>query len=194
MYKEVKIMEGVIQLLSKAKNNMAEVAEKLKKDLGTLRTGRANPQMLENVRVDYYGTPTPLKQMSVINTSDARTLEIQPWDISAIKDIEKALAQADLGAGPVNDGKVIRISFPPMTEERRKTLSKTVSKMSEDYKVTVRNERRDAIEKLKKAQKAGEVTEDDCKRYENEIQKVTDSTIALIDKTVAEKEKEIMTI
>lgn len=187
-------MEGVNELLNKAKKNMAEVAEKLRKDLGTLRTGRANPQMLENIRVDYYGTPTPIKQMALVNTSDAKTLEIQPWDLTAIKDIEKALAQADLGASPVNDGKIIRISFPPMTEERRKNLTKTVAKMSEDYKVTVRNERRDVIEKLKKAQKAGEITEDDCKRYETDVQKATDATTAQIEKTVAEKEKEIMTV
>ncbi|MDR0734480.1 MAG: ribosome recycling factor [Elusimicrobiota bacterium] len=187
-------MSAVNELLAKAKKNMSDVAEKLRKDLGTLRTGRANPQMLENVRVDYYGVPTPLKQMAVINTSDARTLEIQPWDITAIKDIEKALTQTDLGAAPVNDGKVIRISFPPMTEDRRKTLGKTVAKMSEDYKVTVRNERRDIIEKLKKAQKTGEITEDDCKRCEGDIQKATDAAIALIEKTVSEKEKEIMTV
>jgi ribosome recycling factor len=187
-------MESINEILNKAKKNMSDVAEKLRKDLATLRTGRANAQMLENVRVDYYGTPTPLKQMSVINTADSRTIEIQPWDISAIKDIEKALMQSDLGASPVNDGKVIRITFPPMTEDRRKTLSKTVAKMSEDYKVTVRNERRDAIEKFKKAQKSGETTEDDCKRYENDIQKATDAAISLIEKTIAEKEKEIMTV
>jgi ribosome recycling factor len=187
-------MEGINEVLNKAKKNMAEVAEKLRKDLATLRTGRANPQMLENVRVDYYGALTPLKQMAVINTADAKTIEIQPWDVNAIKDVEKALMQSDLGASPVNDGKVIRITFPPMTEDRRKTLSKTIAKMSEDYKVTVRNERRDAIEKLKKAQKTGEITEDDCKRHENDIQKATDTTVSLIEKTVAEKEKEIMTV
>ncbi|MDR1684539.1 MAG: ribosome recycling factor [Elusimicrobiota bacterium] len=187
-------MEGVTELLNKTKAAMTQVADKLKQDLGTLRTGRANPQMLENVRVDYYGAPTPLKQMAIINVTDARTLEIQPWDVSAIKDIEKALQQSDLGASPLSDGKIIRITFPPMTEDRRKTLSKTVSKMSEDYKVTVRNERRDAIEKIKKAQKAGEVTEDDSKRHEADIQKATDAAIALIEKNVAEKEKEIMTV
>ena len=154
----------------------------------------ANPQMIEQVRVDYYGVPTPLKQMAVINVSDARTLEIQPWDAGAVKDIEKALSQADLGAAPTTTGKVIRIIFPPMTEDRRKTLSKTVAKMSEDYKVAVRNERRDVLEKLKKAQKSGEVTEDDLKRYEADIQKSTDEAIALIVKVVEEKEKEIMTI
>jgi ribosome recycling factor len=187
-------MEGISELLNKTKANMAEVSEKLKKDLGTLRTGRANPQMLENVRVEYYGVPTPLKQIATINVSDARTLEIQTWDVSAIKEVEKALQQTDLGATPTNDGKIIRISFPPMTEDRRKTLVKTISKMTEDYKVTVRNERRDAIEKLKKAQKTGEITEDDCKRYETDVQKATDASIALIDKIIAEKEKEVMTL
>lgn len=187
-------MEGVSELLSNTKQNMAEVAHRLQKDLGTLRTGRANPQMLENLRVEYYGVPTPLKQMAMINISDARTLEIQPWDVTAIKEIEKSLQQADLGVTPMNDGKLIRITFPPMTEDRRKTLTKTISKMSEDYKVSVRNERRDAIEKLKKAQKVGEVTEDDLKRYEVDIQKATDSNIALIDQIVVAKEKEIMTI
>ena len=187
-------MEGISELLNKTKTNMAAVSEKLKKDLGTLRTGRANPQMVENVRVEYYGVPTPLKQMAMINVTDARTLEIQPWDTTAMKEIEKALQQADLGVTPTNDGKIIRIIFPPMTEDRRKTLVKTISKMTEDYKVNVRNERRDSIEKLKKAQKAGEITEDDCKRYEVDAQKATDAAIANIDKIVAEKEKEIMTI
>ncbi len=187
-------MEGISELLTKTKNNMTAVAEKFKQDLGTLRTGRANPQMIENVRVEYYGVPTPLKQMAMLNVSDARTLEIQPWDVSAIKEIEKALQQADLGVTPMNDGKIIRITFPPMTEDRRKMLSKTISKMSEDYKVSVRNERRDAIEKVKKAQKAGEVTEDDLKRYEADIQKATDASVSLIEKITAEKEKEIMTI
>lgn len=187
-------MEGISELLNKTKTNMAAVADKLKKDLGTLRTGRANPQMLENVRVEYYGVPTPLKQMAMVNVSDAKTLEIQPWDTTAIKDIEKALQQADLGVTPTNDGKLIRIIFPPMTEDRRKALAKTISKMTEDYKVNVRNERRDAIEKLKKAQKTGEITEDDCKRYENDVQKSTDASISLIEKIVEDKEKEVMTI
>lgn len=184
----------VNEIITNAKNEMAEVPQKLKRDLGSLRTGRANPQMIEQVRVDYYGVPTPLKQMAVINVSDARTLEIQPWDMGAIKDIEKALSQADLGAAPTTTGKIIRIIFPPMTEDRRKTLSKTVAKMSEDYKVAVRNARRDVLEKIKKAQKSGEVTEDDLKRHEVDIQKSTDEAIALIVKVVEEKEKEIMTI
>ena len=187
-------MESINELLNKTKQNMAQVAQKLSKDLGTLRTGRANPQMVENVRVEYYGVPTPLKNMALLNVADAKTLEIQPYDISAIKEVEKALQQADLGVTPMNDGKIIRIILPPMTEDRRKMLTKTISKMSEDYKVSVRNERRDILEKLKKAQKAGEITEDDLKRYEVQIQKDTDATIAEIEKIVSAKEKEIMTI
>ena len=132
--------------------------------------------------------------MAMINILDARTLEIQPWDISAINDIDKALQKADLGASPVNDGKVVRITLPSMTEDRRKTLAKNIAKMSEDFKVAVRNTRRDILEKVKKAQKAGEVTEDDLKRYEADVQKATDANIAQIDKLVADKEVEIMKV
>ena len=177
-----------------ASARMEKSIASFKDALGAIRTGRASASIFDKVRVDYYGVPTPLKQMAVINVSDARTLEIQPWDAGAVKDIEKALSQADLGAAPTTTGKIIRIIFPPMTEDRRKTLSKTVAKMSEDYKVAVRNERRDVLEKLKKAQKSGEVTEDDLKRFETDIQKATDEAIALIVKVVEEKEKEIMTI
>ncbi len=187
-------MEGVANVLAKAKNNMNEHTERLKRDLATIRTGRASAALLENIKVDYYGTLTPLKQMAMINVTDAKTLVIQPWDLSAINEIDKTLQKADLGASPVNDGKVIRIVLPGMTEERRKQLAKNISKMSEDYKVAVRNERRDAIEKVKKAQKSGEITEDDCKRYEADMQKSTDASVAAIDKIIAEKEKEVMTV
>lgn len=187
-------MEGITNLINKAKTEMADHAAHLEKDLGTIRTGRASAGLLENIRVEYYGTPTPLKQMAMINVLDAKTLEVQPWDISAINDIDKALQKADLGASPVNDGKVIRITLPSMTEERRKQLAKNISKMSEDYKVAVRNTRRDVIEKIKKAQKAGEVTEDDLKRYEADVQKATDANIAKIDQIIKNKEAEIMKI
>ena len=146
-------MEGITNLLNKTKNNMGEHVARLERDLATIRTGRASAGLLENIRVDYYGTPTPIKQMAVINILDAKTLEIQPWDISSLNDIDRALQKADLGASPVNDGKVIRITLPSMTEDRRKQLAKNISKMSEDFKVAVRNERRDVLEKLKKAQK-----------------------------------------
>lgn len=187
-------MEGITNLINKAKTEMAEHATHLERDLATIRTGRASAGLLENIRVEYYGTPTPLKQMAMINVLDAKTLEVQPWDISAINDIDKALQKADLGASPVNDGKVIRITLPSMTEDRRKQLAKNISKMSEDYKVAVRNSRRDIIEKLKKAQKAGEVTEDDLKRYEADVQKATDANIAKIDQIIKNKEAEIMKI
>ena len=187
-------MEEITALLSKTKNEMAEHVTRLERDLSTIRTGRASAGLLENIRVDYYGTPTPIKQMAVINILDAKTLEIQPWDISALNDIDKALQQADLGASPVNNGKVIRITLPSMTEERRKQLAKNISKMSEDFKVAIRNVRRDVMEKLKKAQKASEITEDDLKRYEGDVQKATDAHIAKIDEVISKKEAEIMTI
>ena len=187
-------MEGISALISKTKTEMADHVKHLERDLATIRTGRASTGLLENIRVDYYGTQTPIKQMAMINILDAKTLEIQPWDISAINDIDKALQKADLGASPVNDGKVIRIMLPSMTEDRRKQLAKNISKMSEDYKVAVRNNRREVIEKLKKAQKTGEITEDDLKRYEGDVQKATDLYVAEIDKTIKAKETEIMKI
>ena len=187
-------MEEINQFINKGKTEMTEHVAKLQKDLATIRTGRARAQLLENVRVDYYGTPTPIKQMALINVLDAKTLEIQPWDISSLNEIDKALQKADLGASPVNDGKVIRITLPSMTEDRRKLLAKNISKMSEDFKVAVRNTRRDVLEKVKKAQKAGEITEDDLKRYEADVQKSTDANIAQIDKLVSEKEAEIMKV
>lgn len=187
-------MEGISNLINNSKAEMLEHVERLQKDLATIRTGRASAQLLENIRVDYYGTPTPMKQMALINVLDAKTLEIQPWDVGAITDIEKALQKADLGVTPRNDGKLIRITLPSMTEDRRKLLVKNISKMSEDFKVGVRNARRDVIEKLKKAQKVGEVTEDELKRYESDVQKSTDAHIALIEKAIKDKEIEIMKI
>ena len=187
-------MEAISTLLNKTKTNMAEHVARLERDLATIRTGRASAGLLENIRVDYYGTQTPIKQMAVINVLDAKTLEIQPWYISYINDIDKALQKADLGASPVNDGKVIRITLPSMTEECRKQLAKNIAKMSEDFKVAVRNERRDVLEKLKKAQKASEITEDDLKRYETDVQKATDANIAKIDQVIKNKEAEIMKI
>ena len=187
-------MEGISALISKTKTEMAGHVTRLSRDLATIRTGRASAALLENIRVDYYGTPTPIKQMAMINVLDAKTLEVQPWDMSALNDIDKALQKADLGASPVNDGKVIRITLPSMTEERRKQLAKNIAKMSEDFKVAVRNNRRDVLEKLKKAQKAGEITEDDLKRYETDVQKATDGFIAEIDQTINAKAADIMNI
>ena len=184
----------ITEIQNNAKTKMEKTKEVLRSDLMAIRAGRANPQLLDRISVDYYGTPTPIKQMAVINILDAKTLEIQPWDISSLNDIDRALQKADLGASPVNDGKVIRITLPSMTEDRRKQLAKNISKMSEDFKVAVRNERRDVLEKLKKAQKAAEITEDDLKRYETDVQKATDAHIAKIEQIIKNKEAEIMKI
>lgn len=185
------MMQSVI---AKSKNNMAGYVEKLKNDLTTLRTGRANPHLIENIKVEHYQTFMPIKQLGAIAVPDAKTIEITPWDITALEPIEKALQQADLGTNPVNDGKLVRISLPQMTEERRKTLVKTIKAMSEDYKVKIRNERRDGIEKIKRAEKLKEISQDDSKRLTSEIQKMTDDFIKEIDKVLAEKEKELMSV
>jgi len=168
--------------------------DRLKKDLGALRTGRASAQLIEGVKVDYYGSVMPIKQVAAINVRDAHTIEVQPWDMGAIDAILKALQKADLGCSPMSDGKLIRLSIPPMTEDRRKALVKTVKGMAEDFKVKIRNERRDAIEKIKKSLKAKEISEDDCKRSEQTVQKMTDAFIVKIDGVIAEKEKELMTV
>ncbi|MCX5783901.1 MAG: ribosome recycling factor [Elusimicrobia bacterium] len=186
--------DNINQAISNLEKDMAAQVEKLKKDLVTMRTGRANPQILENVKVEYYGTLAPLKQVGAVSAPDAHTLEIQPWDPTALTAIEKALQKADMGASPVNDGKLVRISLPPMTEERRKQLVKTIKQMSEEYKVHVRNERRDAIEKMKKSEKLKEISEDEEERLEQNIQKLTDTYTKKIDLVVAEKEKEVMTV
>jgi ribosome recycling factor len=166
----------------------------LKENLTTVRAGRANPALLDKVTVDYYGTPTPLKNISNITAPDPRSLMISPFDPKSLHSVEKALSVANLGINPANDGKVIRLSIPPVTEERRKELTKLVRKYGEDAKVAIRNERRDANEELKKQEKAGELTEDDLKNELEEVQKKADKSIKEIDAIVAEKEKEIMEV
>jgi ribosome recycling factor len=185
---------GIASLIEKTKNNMKSHSKQLQSDLMTLRTGRASPQLIENIKVEHYETLMPIKQLGAISVPDAKTIEITPWDITALETIEKALQKADLGCNPVNDGKLIRISLPQMTEERRKTLAKNIKAMSEDCKVKIRQERRDTIEKIKKAEKRKEISQDDCKRFETEIQKLTDNSIEEIDKILSEKEKEIMSV
>ncbi len=166
----------------------------LKEELNTVRAGRANPALLDQIKVDYYGSPTPLKNISNISVPDPRTLMISPFDPKSIHDIEKAINIANLGINPSNDGKVIRMVIPAVTEERRKELIKVVKKFGEDAKVAVRNERRDANDELKKQEKAGELTEDDLKKSLDEIQKKTDKTIKDIDQIIVDKEKEIMEV
>ncbi|WP_297130656.1 ribosome recycling factor [Terrisporobacter sp.] len=173
---------------------MDKTIEALKFEFSTIRAGRANAQMLDKIRVDYYGTPTPINQVGSISVPEPRTLMINPWDKSAMKEIEKAIRNSDLGLNPTNDGDVIRISVPALTEERRKELCKQAKKASEEFKVRIRNERRDANDKLKKLEKEGEITEDDLKKAQNDVQKLTDKYTKDIDTLLASKEQDIMAV
>ena len=162
--------------------------------LSEVRAGRANPAILNKVKIDYYGTPTPINQVAGVSVPEARLIVIQPWDVSVLKDIEKAILASDIGINPNNDGKVIRLAFPELTEERRKDLVKDIKKMAEEAKVAVRSVRRDGIETAKAEQKEGNMTEDELKQAENDIQKLTDNSIEEIDKILANKEKEVMSV
>lgn len=185
---------GVQQLISKAEAGMKDRVEKIKREFGTLRTGRANPQILDGIKVEYYGVPVPLKQVAAVMVPEPRTLEVRPWDMTALEAIDKALKKADLGAAPVNDGKVVRVSLPQMTQDRRQNMVKIIKRMAEEYKIGIRNDRREVIEKLKKAQKSKEISEDDLERFEQSVQKITDLYVGKIDETLAAKEKEILTV
>ena len=162
--------------------------------LSEVRAGRANPAILNKVKIDYYGTPTPINQVAGVSVPEARLIVIQPWDVSVLKDIEKAILASDIGINPNNDGKVIRLAFPELTEERRKELVKDIKKMAEEAKVVVRNARRDGIDEAKKLQKDGEITEDELKQAESEIQKITDKNIEEIDNILNKKEQEVMSV
>lgn len=176
------------------KTKMGKTVSALQSEYGAIRAGRANPQVLDRVTVDYYGTPTPVGQLASISVSEARVLTIQPWDKSVLKGIEKAIQTSDIGINPQNDGSVIRLTFPPLTEDRRKELAKDIQKIAENSKVAVRSIRRDAIEKLKAMKKNSEITEDDLKDGEKEVQKITDGFVKEIDELAAAKEKEILTV
>ena len=173
---------------------MKKTCEALESQLATIRAGRANAAVLNQIQVDYYGTPTPINQVASIATPDPRSLLIQPWDATLIKPLEKAILASDLGINPQNDGKMIRLVFPPLTEERRKDLVKQTKKYGDEAKVAIRNIRRDAIEKFKKQQKASEITEDDYKDIEKDVQKLTDDFTKEIDKIMDRKEKELTDI
>jgi ribosome recycling factor len=179
-------------LYDETKESMAKSVNALKNELKRVRTGRASLSILDGIKVDYYGTLTPLNQMATLAVPESRLITIQPWDVSVIKDIEKAILKSDLGLTPSSDGKIIRISIPPLTEERRKELAKVVHKISEDYKVSIRNIRRDSNELLKSMKKDGEISEDDAFKSQDEVQKITDAQIKLIDECFEEKEKEIL--
>lgn len=173
---------------------MMKAIQVLKEDLAGLRAGRANPAILDKITVDYYGVPTPINQLGSISVPEARVIVIQPWESKILKDVEKAIQKSDIGINPSNDGKVIRLVFPVLTEERRKELTKSVKKQGEEAKIAVRAVRRDAIEKFKVQKKNSEITEDDLRDSENEVQKLTDKYVAEIDKIVEMKDKEIMEV
>ena len=180
--------------LNQYDEKMSKSVEALVTEYASIRAGRANPHILDKLKVDYYGTPTPFQQVANISVPEARMLQIQPWEASLIKEIEKAILNSDLGLVPNNDGKVVRIVFPELTEDRRKELVKDVKKKAENAKVAVRNIRRDANDAFKKQNKANEISEDETKQLEAEIQKLTDKYIAEIDETMDSKSKEIMTV
>ena len=173
---------------------MKKSVEAVERDFGAVRAGRANASVLNRIQVDYYGTPTPIQQIAAVASPDPRTLLITPWDASALKCIEKAIQESDLGINPQNDGRVIRLTFPQLTEERRKELVKQIRKYAENGKVAIRNIRRDAMESFKKKEKASEITEDDLKQAEKDLQKLTDDSSKKIDELLARKEKELMEI
>lgn len=180
--------------LQQYNNKMQKSYDNLMEEFGSVRAGRANPHVLDKLKVDYYGTPTGLQQVANISVPEPRMLLIQPWEPSMVKEICKAIMTSDLGINPTNDGKVIRLVFPELTEERRKELAKDVKKKGENTKVAVRNIRRDANDSLKKLGKSNEVSEDEIKQLEEEVQKLTDKFIANVDKAVEEKSKEILTV
>ncbi len=178
--------------LKKADESMGRRVDHMCKEFAEIRAGRANPAVLDKVKVDYYGAPTPVNQLAAVSVTEARTLTVQPWDASVLRQIEKAIQVSDIGINPQNDGKVIRLIFPPLTEDRRKEIVKDVQKIAEDTKVQIRNVRRDAIDKLKTMKKSGELTEDDLKQGEKKTQDLTDKYIKEVDRLSAAKQKEIL--
>jgi len=183
------MIESIYQ---ETREGMNKSIDSLKNEFKKVRTGRASLSILDGIRVEYYGTMTPLNQMASLSIPESRLITIQPWDVSVIKDIEKAILKSDLGLTPSNDGKLIRISIPPLTEERRKELVKVIHKKGEEHRVTVRNIRRDSNDLLKELKKNGEISEDDAFRAQDQVQKITDEHIKLIDDVCKEKEKEIL--
>ena len=182
------------EILNATESKMEKTIDALANEYSAIRAGRANPAILNKIKVDYYGTPTPVNQLGNVSVPEARTLLIQPWDASVLKEIEKEIQKSDIGINPQNDGKVIRLTFPPLTEERRKALVKDVHKIAEDSKVALRNLRRDGIDKIKALKKDNKITEDDVKEGEEKIQKITDKYVKTVDDMAKEKENEILTV
>ena len=182
--------ERLVQFDEKMQKTMNNLSE----EFGSIRAGRANPHVLDKLKVDYYGTPTPIQQVANVSVPEARMIQIQPWEASLIKDIEKAILVSDLGLTPNNDGKVVRLIFPELTEDRRKELAKDVKKKGDNAKVAIRNVRRDDNDAIKKENKAGDISDDEAKNLEDEVQKLTDKYVAQIDKAIEEKSAEILTV
>ena len=178
--------------MTEAKEKMKKAAQNLQRELGQIRAGRANASLLDRITVNYYGAPTPLNQMASIQIPEARVLMITPFDKSILQDVEKAIMASDIGISPTNDGNVIRLVIPQLTEERRKELAKDVKKEAENAKIAIRNIRRDAIDEYKKQQKNGDITEDDLRGLEKDVQTLTDNSIKEVDKIAADKEKELL--
>lgn len=187
-------MEDFMENIKDIEGRMQKSVDNLKEEYVTIRAGRANPHILDRLRVDYYGTPTPIQQVANVSVPEARMIQIQPWEASFIKDIEKAILVSDLGLTPNNDGKTIRLVFPELTEDRRKELAKDIKKKGDNAKVAIRNIRRDANDAIKKENKAGDISDDEAKNSEDEIQKITDKYIAMIDSAIDDKTKEILTV
>ena len=187
-------MEDFMENIKDIEGRMQKSVDNLKEEYVTIRAGRANPHILDRLRVDYYGTPTPIQQVANVSVPEARMIRIQPWEASLIKDIEKAILVSDLGLTPNNDGKTIRLVFPELTEDRRKELAKDIKKKGDNAKVAIRNIRRDANDAIKKENKAGDISDDEAKNSEDEIQKITDKYIAMIDSAIDDKTKEILTV
>lgn len=181
-------------VIDKAKSKMGKSIDYMLEEFATIRAGRANPAVLDKVRVDYYGAPTPINQLASISVAEARILVVSPYDKSILKQMEKAIQASEVGINPQNDGQVLRLVFPQLTEDRRKEIVKDVKKLGEECKVSVRSIRRDAIDKVKQMKKNGDLTEDDLKIAEDKIQKVTDKSVKEIDELVAKKEKEVLSI
>ena len=186
--------EDLTLVLDESREAMEKSLQSLNHDMAKVRTGRANPALLEDVTVDYYGSATPLKKLATVNAPEARLLTVQPFDPQVVADIERAILKADLGLTPANDGKILRVAIPELTEERRRDLVKQVKRMSEDHKVGVRNARRDGISMLKDLEKDGDVTEDESRRGQRQIQEITDEFTAKIDAALSAKEEEILTV
>jgi ribosome recycling factor len=184
----------VQEIYSQTESLMKKTLERLHTDLSTVRTGRASPALLEGIRVNYYGSMVPINQVGNVAVPEARTIEIRPWEIGVLPELEKAIVAANIGVTPNSDGKILRLSFPPLNENRRKDLVKVVKKLAEDFRVSMRNERRDAIEKVKQAEKNKQITEDIRKQAEDKIQGLTDLHIKKIDEILTNKEKEILEI